>query len=205
MMRIELQKLHKRYQFEPIFGQLDYIFEQKKSYAITGANGSGKSTLLKMIAGLEAVSDGNIQYTYSTTPLPKEALFRHLSIVAPYQEIPEELTLNELIDFHSKLIGIPKATFIDAAKEAGLKKALNRQLVFFSSGMKQRAKLVLALFSDAPLMLLDEPCNNLDKAGIEWYRNCILQHHGLKTIIISSNASEEYDFCDHVLSIEEYK
>lgn len=158
-----------------------------------------------MIAGLESISDGTISYNFGDKTITTETLYRYLSIVAPYQEIPEELTLSELIHFHCTLKKLPKEKLIKAAKDVGLQKALNKQLTFFSSGMKQRAKLILALYAETPLILLDEPCTNLDSTGISWYRDIMSQHHRTKTIIISSNATEEHDFCDETILIEDYK
>jgi ABC-type multidrug transport system ATPase subunit len=71
--------------------------------------------------------------------------------------------------------------------------------------MKQRLKLLMAVYADTPLLLLDEPCSNLDNQGIEWYRNLVQTQLKKRTIIIASNQLFEYDFCDSTLSVHDFK
>ena len=71
--------------------------------------------------------------------------------------------------------------------------------------MKQRLKLAQAFFSDTPVLLLDEPTTNLDADGITLYRELIKNQTKEKTLIISSNDKEEYEFCEKVIAIGDYK
>jgi ABC-type multidrug transport system ATPase subunit len=71
--------------------------------------------------------------------------------------------------------------------------------------MKQRLKLAIAIFSEAPILLLDEPCSNLDKEGIELYHDLIQQYALHKLIIVGSNDPQEYSFCKHQVNLLEYK
>jgi ABC-type multidrug transport system ATPase subunit len=71
--------------------------------------------------------------------------------------------------------------------------------------MKQRLKLMLAFYTECELLLLDEPCSNLDESGIEWYRNMMMQQKNTRTIIIASNQKAEYDFCDQVYAVTDFK
>jgi ABC-type multidrug transport system ATPase subunit len=89
--------------------------------------------------------------------------------------------------------------------DSGLSLQEHKAIKFFSSGMKQRLKLVLAIYADTPLLLLDEPCSNLDNQGIEWYRKLIHSQLKHRTIIIASNQLLEYDFCDRTVSILDFK
>src|SRR4029078_746625 len=92
-----------------------------------------------------------------------EEIYRHVSICAPYLEVIEEMTLKEFLDFHYGFK--PFLTGINTEKIISLldlKKAENKQIRYYSSGMKQRVKLAQAVFSDTPIVLLDEPCTNLD-------------------------------------------
>ena len=84
-------------------------------------------------------------------------------------------------------------------------KSKDKPVRFFSSGMKQRLKLVLAICSDSPLLLLDEPTTNLDYQGMNWYRELIEKYGKGRSIIIASNVEADYDFCDETLSILNYK
>ncbi|OQP46654.1 ABC transporter ATP-binding protein [Niastella populi] len=132
--------------------------------------------------------------------------FRYISIAAPYLELIEEMTLQEFLQFHSQFkpfmpgFGIPQ--IID---EIGLKTATHKQIRFYSSGMKQRVKLAQAIFSNVPCVLLDEPCTNLDAAGIELYHHLVKSYCNKRLVIVSSNDEQEYKFCTEVISILDYK
>jgi ABC-type multidrug transport system ATPase subunit len=87
----------------------------------------------------------------------------------------------------------------------GLENATHKQIRYFSSGMKQRLKLALAIFSTSPILLLDEPCSNLDKEGYALYKQLIQQYAMHKLIIVGSNDPEEYAFCTQQINLMDYK
>jgi ABC-type multidrug transport system ATPase subunit len=66
-------------------------------------------------------------------------------------------------------------------------------------------KLAQAFFSDVPVLLLDEPCTNLDATGIALYHHLITTYAKGKMVVVSSNDEVEYSFCNHVISIMDYK
>jgi ABC-type multidrug transport system ATPase subunit len=195
------------------------------AYAITGPNGSGKSTLLQVIGGAMMMSEGSAKYEISPArrdetanvkpqseigdPLKEidvDKAFQYISIAAPYLELIEEMSLLEFLQFHMQFKPFLPATGISAIIEAiGLKPAANKQIRFYSSGMKQRVKLAQAIFSDVPCVLLDEPCTNLDAAGIELYHQLIRDYCNNRMVIVSSNDEQEYSFCKEKISITDYK
>ena len=87
----------------------------------------------------------------------------------------------------------------------GLEKAVNKQIRNYSSGMKQRVKLAQCIFSDTSIVLLDEPCTNLDAAGIELYHSLITAYCKDRLVVVSSNDEVEYKFCNNIISIASYK
>src|SRR5688500_10546574 len=99
-MQISLSETGKRFNRDWIFRKFTYQFNAGGSYAITGPNGSGKSTLLQVIAGSIAASEGTIEYKNGRKSIGSDDMFRHLSIAAPYQELIEEMTLHEFLEFH---------------------------------------------------------------------------------------------------------
>ena len=138
---------------------------------------------------------------------PDELIFRQLAMAAPYLEIIEDFTLDEMLDFHfsfkSYLPGFNAETVKDILDLKVRKSKVIRQ---YSSGMKQRVKLALAFFSDVQMLLLDEPLMNLDKAGMEWYLQLVKLYAGNRTLIICSNQhDQESGFAAKVISIEDYK
>jgi ABC-type multidrug transport system ATPase subunit len=88
---------------------------------------------------------------------------------------------------------------------AGLEAAAQKQIRYFSSGMKQRLKLIQAFASDTPVLLLDEPCTNLDQDGIALYQSLLQQHTDNRIVIISSNDPMEYAHCTARIAMGDYK
>jgi ABC-type multidrug transport system ATPase subunit len=200
--KISLQNLGKRFNREWIFRHLNYQFISGRSYAITGPNGSGKSTLLQLISGANIISEGSVLYEN----IKPENIYMHVSIAAPYLQLVEEMTLSEFLNFHSGLKNwLPSVTAAEIISTIELEKATHKQLRYFSSGMKQRVNLAQAIFSDVPVVLLDEPTTNFDEEGILLYKNLVNNFCKTRLLIVSSNDKQEYDFCDEVLDMKSYK
>lgn len=202
----QLNNAGKRFNRDWIFRHVNYTFQSGKSYAITGSNGSGKSTLLQTIAGSMNVSEGGIQYATNAIKISDENIYQHVSIAAPYLEVIEEMSAKEFLLFHSSFKPLLSSVTIDEIiKIIGLEKTADKQIRYFSSGMKQRIKLAQAIFSDADILLLDEPCTNLDAIGYALYHQLIKNYCGNKLIIVSSNDENEMDFCEEKIPIMDYK
>lgn len=205
-MEIKLDNIGRRFNREWIFEGVDYTFREKNSYAILGHNGSGKSTLLQVLAGSLTPSAGTVTYLREGQEIDAEHVYSYVSIAAPYLELIEELSLRELLEFHVRFKKpLQQLGVKDIIALLGFEKSASKPVKYFSSGMKQRAKLALALCSDTSLVLLDEPASNLDHSGINWYRNMVEQFGKERTLIVCSNQEFEYDFCKTSLLITDYK
>lgn len=208
-MKIILNNIGKRYNSEWIFRKVDHEFTSDNNYVILGANGSGKSTLLQVIAGNLIPSEGEIELKVESSEfkVEEEDRYKHLSFASPYLELFEEFTLIESIELQSKFKPFYEGLTTQQIVElTGLEKSKDKQLKYYSSGMKQRVRLALAILSDTPLLLLDEPASNLDKNAINWYQKLIEQYSKNRLIIVASNQQEqEYSFCNKQLSVEAYK
>ena len=205
-MNITLQNIGRRFNRDWIFRGVDYTFNSGQAYAILGPNGSGKSTLLQVLNASLTPSAGTINYTFHGKPVEATEVFSHLSLAAPYLELIEEFTLTEMVDFHFKFKqykpGIDKKELIGLLS---LAKSENKLIRYFSSGMKQRLKLILAFCADTPILMLDEPTSNLDTQGVDWYLGLVEQFAHNRLTIICSNQEHEYGFCSERLSISDYK
>lgn len=192
-MTITAQGLSKRFGREWIFKSFDYQFEEG-SYAILGNNGSGKSTLLKTLAGIIQPTRGGVRYHIEGESISPEQYYSHSVYVAPYADLIEEFTLRELFAFYRKLkpINIGFEEFLD---RTGLGRASGKTVRDFSSGMKQKAKLGLALLSDAQVIFLDEPTSNLDKNNSDWFLELLAEKSHGKLILMASNIPKEYQSC----------
>ena len=201
---VRLSNLGKRFNREWIFRHIDYEFIAGKKYAITGANGSGKSTLLQVIAGSLTHNEGKVEISNRQLAIGYEQHFQYISIATPYLELVEEMTALEMIRFHSTFKPLTLSAN-EILEQVNLHAAANKQIRYYSSGMKQRLKLALAFFSNTPILLLDEPTTNLDEDGISLYHQLIQNHTTNKLVIVCSNDKQEYSFCEEVLEVGRYK
>lgn len=205
-MKVQLNQVGKRFKYEWIFRGIDREFQSGQSYAIQGPNGSGKSTFLKILSGHLSPSKGKISFYQDERTIDINQVYQSISYAAPYIDLIEDFTLKEAIDFHRRfkplLEGLSTKDLIGILN---FEKSTHKAVKYFSSGMKQRLKLVLALCSRADLILLDEPGTNLDQQGIEWYRSLVERFYRDRLLIIASNVKADFDFCDQHLNILDYK
>ena len=204
-MKISLNNVGRRFNKEWIFRNLSTEFSTGNSYAILGPNGSGKSTLLSVLTGSLSPSEGEISFAQNTE-IPVENIYRYISLAAPYLELVETFSLKEIINFHFKFKNFaPGVDAKNLISILGLEKAANKEIKYFSSGMKQRTKLALACCTDTPILFLDEPTSNLDVQGMNWYRELIENFGKDRLTIIGSNQIQEYEFCNRQIQIADYK
>jgi ABC-2 type transport system ATP-binding protein len=186
-LNISLQNTGKKYNFNWIFRNLNLELNAPDQVGILGNNGSGKSTLAKILTGFLAPSEGTITWKLNEQDISTE-IFRFTGIASPHLELIDEFSLNEILDFHLKfrklIAGIDKRSFLDIS---GLGNNADKPLRHFSSGMKQRVKLLLALLSNNELIVLDEPCSNLDSRSVQWYQQIIREFAGKRLLLIASN------------------
>jgi ABC-type multidrug transport system ATPase subunit len=212
-LTLSLNNLGKKYNKEWIFRGVTCEIPHNQKLLILGGNGSGKSTLLQVICGFITPNEGELNYTVSeaTNSLQKkieaDKLKNYVALASPYLQLVEDFTLAEMIEhsnqFKPFVKNISKENVIDLIQ---LEKAKHKLIKQFSSGMKQRLKLGLAILSDTPILLLDEPVSNLDKDAIIWYKNLITNYTNHRTVIVCSNAiADEHFFCDAELNVMDYK
>jgi ABC-type multidrug transport system ATPase subunit len=205
-MKIIAQNLGKKFSKEWIFRNLNYEFQSGESYTFIGANGSGKSTFLQVLSGFIPHSEGLINYEENQKVIEIDNYYKHLVVAAPYLELIEDFTLTEIIEFHVKFKPFKNTLsikeFIDFIE---LPKAKNKEVKFFSSGMKQKVKLGLAFWSDCEILMLDEPSSNLDTNATNWYLRNVQEYSKNRLLFLCSNQPVEYEFCRNILNIQDYK
>jgi len=206
-LEILLENIGRRYNQEWIFRGLNHQFTAENPTVILGANGSGKSTLLQIILGIHTPSEGTITYSVEQKSINIEDVFRSFSFASPYMELFEELTLMEMLNFHSGFKQFVKGIDSENVVELlNLQKAKHKELKYYSSGMKQRVKLGLAILTDSAAILLDEPLSNLDKNGVAWYQSLIKEFAMNRLLIICSNHQPDEHFCcTKQVVMEDYK
>jgi ABC-type multidrug transport system ATPase subunit len=202
---LQTEKLGKRFNREWIFRDFNYQFTAGKTYAITGPNGSGKSTLLQVLWGQIPASAGMVSYQVKGITQPIDSIFQQVSIATPYLDLIEEFTLVELLDFHFKMRKPrPALSLKDLPALLELEHAKEKLIGNYSSGMRQRVKLGLAMFTDASFVFIDEPFTNLDEKAINWYKkqlNLITD----SVVFIASNDPREYENSHESIKMSDFK
>lgn len=204
---IKAQNLSRAYGREVLFQNLFLDLELGQSLAVVGRNGSGKSTLLQILAGFLTATSGSLAWKH-----PEKGWLNYtppglVSIAAPYLELPEALTLPEIFRVQASVVpfveGLDWETFEERLQLPGLSKKPSGA---FSSGMRQKARLGLALWSSAPICILDEPTSNLDSHGQAWFEEWTPLSTGSKLLILGSNhLQSEVELCGSVCNLSQFK
>lgn len=185
--------LTKRYGQQKAVDHVDIHIKKGAIYGFIGRNGAGKTTLLKMVGGLAAPSEGEMElFGYSG-----RALKQVRSRVGCLIETPglyHNMNAKDNLKIKCKLMGMKREGYLDGILDTvGLSDVGNKKTGHFSLGMKQRLGIGMALVGEPDLLLLDEPINGLDPQGIVEVRDTILRLREERnmTILISSHLLEE--------------
>lgn len=206
-MQISVENIGKKFVREWIFRHASFELLSGQKYTFVGPNGSGKSTLLQLLTGMFPQSEGIIRYTDDNgKDVDTDDWYKHIVIAAPYMELIEEFTLREMVEFHTKFKPLKNRISLGEFEDIiQLSHASNKLIRHFSSGMKQRLKLGLAFMSDVPVIFLDEPTTNLDAQGFQWYLDNVTLHTENQLLLLGSNVSQEYEFCENIISVSAFK
>jgi ABC-type multidrug transport system ATPase subunit len=205
-MKIEVENLGKKFRNEWIFRDFNQSFTLGNTYAIIGPNGSGKSTLLQVISNYIPANEGITKYFDGEITVEIDNIYKYISYSSPLLELIEEFSLTELLAFHLNLKPFfENKTAEEFIRIIGFQNQENKQIKYFSSGMKQKLKLGLCLFSNTPILFLDEPTTNLDLKTKEWFIENINLIKEKKIIFLASNDSFEYSFTQNIIDIQQYK
>ncbi len=203
-MEVELNEIGKKFERHFIFRHISDSFSPGDRTAVLGGNGSGKSTLLKIISGSLTSTEGELVITENGNNIAISDYMRRVAFAGPYTELIEEFNLRELTAFQQKfrpwINGLSAKEVIELTK---LKDFAHRPIANFSSGMRQRVRLALAILSDTPILLLDEPTSNLDAKGMDWFEKLLEEYVGDRILFIGSNHHErEISLCKREINLK---
>lgn len=196
---LKLNKVSRSFNKRKVIDSVSLKIEQGNFFAIIGSNGAGKSTLLRLILGDYEIHSGNIQYFNQSKEVKLKEFLKNISFSAPYFNLYEEFNLQELIKIYCEFreIKYNSEKFKKLLNDFSLSKHSTKQIKYYSSGMKQRAKLLLSFYSDSDILILDEPSTNLDTEGIDvLFAKLIEFKEKKKTVIIASNEPKELELCE---------
>lgn len=197
--RISGQGLTKKFGRNTLFKDISLSAATGESLSITGPNGSGKSTLMKILAGIQKPTAGNVDLA-AGAPIDRAQWLSHIGYTGPLVNPYDDLTGWENITF--------AARHADAGDRAGrllesfgLGLHRDKKVKHYSSGMKQRLKLILAVLNDPPVLMLDEAGTNLDAAGTALLHSYLESVRKEKIIILATNDPLEEQLCGRTISL----
>lgn len=203
-MKLSLIDIGKRFKFHWVFRHIDVEISSGQTLAIKGPNGSGKSTLLKTMSGFLSPSEGVVNFQEGNKIV--QDFYSKVTYAAPYVDLIDQMTLREHLQFHCSFKSFKKGLSVNEAVEVlQLGHAADKTIKDYSSGMRQRVRLGLAILSESALCILDEPSTNLDTEGFEWYRSLLQDYGQDSAIVIASNESKDFISEDLTLHIIDYK
>ena len=177
-----------------ILDRLSYDFESGKIICLIGPSGSGKSTFIKSIVGMQKLVSGSVEIL--EVKIPDRKILGQLGYMAQEDALFKELTGKQNLEFFGSLQGIKKNVLTEKLEKAALTVNLNSHLkqsvAKYSGGMQRRLSLAIALQTDAPILLLDEPTVGIDpELRQEIWEELRNQADQGKTILITTHVMDE--------------
>lgn len=203
-MIITTENLSKEYDGVYRVQELDIQIKEGDIYGFLGPNGAGKSTTMKMLLGLVKPTSGTIEIMGK--PFNEKNRCDILASVGSLIESPSyygHLTGRENMEIIRRLLDLPKKNIEEAVHIVRMENQMEKKVKNYSLGMKQRLGIAMALARFPKLLILDEPTNGLDPAGIEEMRELIKmlpKQYGM-TVMISSHILSEIDQMATVVGI----
>lgn len=192
---IVTNQLTKKYRYFTAVNDVNLRIQKGHIYGLLGPNGAGKSTVMKMLLGLVKPTRGSFQVSGMTMPKDRARILSNTGSLIEAPAFYGNLTGYENLDIVRKILGLPESSIGEALDLVRLTEYKNRLAKKYSLGMKQRLGLASAMLGNPPILILDEPTNGLDPAGMHEIRNLIrsLPERFGSTVLISSHILSEVE------------
>ncbi len=196
---LETSGLTKRFGDRTVVNRVDLLVPAGAAFGYLGPNGAGKTTLIKMLLGLTSPTAGSMRLLGYPVPAERAMALRRVGAMAEEPRFLDHLTGRENLRINAAAREPAARGRIEAALErAGLRERAAERVARYSTGMRQRLGVARCLLADPQLLILDEPTNGLDPAGIAEFRLMIrdLVAEG-RTVMLSSHLLDEVEkICD---------
>lgn len=192
---VQTQNLSKAYGAINSVNKVDLHVKEGEIYGFLGPNGAGKTTTLKMLLGLTKPSEGTIQIFGKSLGKHRQSILQHTGSLIESPSYYGHLTGLENMKVMQRLRNVPDKNVHEALHIVRLENQKNKKVEQYSLGMKQRLGIAMALLAFPKLLILDEPTNGLDPAGIGEIRELIKSlptRYGI-TILLSSHLLSEIE------------
>lgn len=203
---LSLNDVTKRIGKKTIVDGLKFDLYPGEIVGLLGPNGAGKTTTMRMIVGLIRITEGDITIGGSSIKSHFSKAIRHVGGIIENPEFYPYLTgLDNLKQYRRMTEGITDERFQEVVSLVGMNEALNKKVKTYSLGMRQRLGIAQALLHKPSLLILDEPTNGLDPAGIRELRDYLKEiaiKEGIAILISSHLLSEVEQICSRVVVIQ---
>ncbi len=202
---LSVKGLGKKIRGRNIVQKLSFEVRAGEIFGFLGPNGAGKTTTIRMLVGLAIPSEGSIHIAGYDLQKDFMKAISHVGCIVENPELYPYLTGQENLELFARMTGISNERIFKAVKQVELANRINDPVRTYSLGMKQRLGIAQALLNNPKLLILDEPTNGLDPAGIRDMRSFIrrLAHKEGISIFISSHILHEVQIlCDRVAIIQ---
>jgi ABC-2 type transport system ATP-binding protein len=184
---------------------ISFELKEGEVFGFLGPNGAGKTTTIRMVVGLIKPTSGSIKIGGYNIEENFEEAMKHLGCIVENPELYPYLSgYDNLLHFANMLEGIGKERISEVTELVGLKERIHDRVKTYSLGMRQRLGIAQALLGRPKVLILDEPTNGLDPAGIREMREFIrflAEEEGLSVLVSSHLLSEIQLLCDRVAII----
>ncbi len=199
---IVLSDIGKRFNGRWLFRHVHQNWKKGDRVAVIGSNGSGKSSFTSIISGYLTPSEGNVAFKNNGSILSEQDYWKCISWTSPAMMLPEQMSYLELLEQIQILRGFHESFSLSKIEEyMGLEAYRHQPLKSFSSGMRQRVKLILAFAVKSDILILDEPTAHLDQHGVEWFAKLIQEAHQNFIFVASNSNQDETFFCNQILDV----
>lgn len=199
---IETHELTKRIKGKELVSGLNLHVKRGEIYGFLGPNGAGKTTTMKMLLNLWKPTSGSIELFGENLSAGSCRLFRRMAGIIEFPVFYEKLSGQENLELHCEYMGYYSAGAVQSALELlGLKEAAAQPVRQYSLGMKQRLGLARAVLTKPELLILDEPANGMDPAGMKQVRDLLkmlCKEYGM-TVLLSSHILAEVEPIAHTI------
>lgn len=203
-----VSKISKQYGQQTVLKDVSFSLKEREILGLTGGNGAGKTTLIRLITGVNQPDSGEIDIAGKT-----EDRYRKIGTLIERPAIYKDMSAIDNLRYYGKLLGLEdekkkadaEETYKALLEKAGLSGCGKKKAGRFSTGMKQRLGIAIALLGDVTCLILDEPFNGLDAAGISELRSLLLRlkEESVSILITSHQISELTQICDRYVILDQ--
>jgi ABC-2 type transport system ATP-binding protein len=206
---VQIRNLTKRIGNKTIIDGLTFDVPKGEVFGFLGPNGAGKTTTIRMMVGLMSITEGEILIEGHSVSKNFEKAIAHVGAIVENPEMYKFLSgYQNLIHFARMVPGVTKERIDELVKLVGLENRIHDKVKRYSLGMRQRLGVAQALLHKPSVLILDEPTNGLDPAGIRELRDYLrklAQEEGIAVIVSSHLLSEMELMCDRIAIIQNGK